>query len=255
MIEFMMKKILLLGTLLVLSLNSIADTVLITGTNRGIGLEFGRQYAEKGYTVIATARTPEKAEELIALAKGNNKIIIEKLDVTDHTAIDALAEKYKEQSIDILLNNAGISGGSDSQKFGNIDYAVFDTAMRVNVQGPLKMAEAFLPHVLASEQKKIIAVSSSMGSIKKTFGILYTYRASKAALNMTYATMAKELKRKKVIVGLVNPGPTSTDFMKGVKGKLREPSVAVTDMMRNIDGLTIKTTGSFLQYNGKKLPW
>ncbi len=250
-----MKKLLLLSCLFVLSTTSFADTVLITGGNRGIGLEFVKQYAEQGYTVIATARKPEKADDLNALAKSNNNIKVEKLDVTNHAAIDALAEKYKDQPIDILLNNAGISGGSDQQKFGSIDYAVFDQVMRVNVHGPMKMAEAFLPHVLASEQKKIIAVSSSMGSIKKTFGILYIYRSSKAALNMAYATMAKEMRRKKVIVGLVNPGPTDTEFMAGVKGKLRDPAVAASDMMRNIDGLTIKTTGSFLQYNGKKLPW
>ncbi|ARN73404.1 SDR family oxidoreductase [Oceanicoccus sagamiensis] len=250
-----MKKILLLSCLWLLSAATVADTVLITGGNRGIGLEFVKQYADQGYTVIATARKPEKATELNALAKSNSNITVEKLDVTDHAAIDALAKKYEGQAVDILLNNAGISGGSDSQKLGSIDYAVYDKVMHVNVHGPMKMAEAFLPHVMASEQKKIIAVSSSMGSIKKTFGILYIYRSSKAALNMAYATMAKELRRKKVIVGLVNPGPTDTEFMLGVKGKLRDPAVAASDMMRNIDGLTIKTTGSFLQYNGKELPW
>ncbi len=250
-----MRKLFVLTCLLVVSATTLADTVLITGGNRGIGLEFVKQYAEQGYTVIATARKPGKADELNALAKANKNINVEKLDVTDHAAIDALAEKYKDQPIDILLNNAGISGGSDQQNFGSIDYDVYDKVMQVNVYGPVKMAEAFMPHVMASEQKKIIAVSSSMGSIKKTFGILYIYRSSKAALNMAYATLAKEMRRKKVIVGLVNPGPTDTEFMLGVKGKLRDPAVAASDMMRNIDGLTIKTTGSFLQYNGKKLPW
>lgn len=250
-----MKKILVLLSLMISFNSSFADTVLITGANRGIGLEFVRQYAEQGYTVIATARKPAKAEALNALAKKHSNVIIEQLDVTDHPAIDALAEKYKDQPIDILLSNAGISGGSDKQKFGNIDYDTYAKVMEVNVYGPMKMAEAFLPHVQASEQKKIIAVSSSMGSIKKTFGLLVIYRSSKSALNMAYATLAKELKRKKIIIGLVNPGPTDTDFMAGVKMKLRPTELATSDMIRNIDGLTIKTTGSFLQYDGTILPW
>ncbi|WP_101759033.1 SDR family oxidoreductase [Oceanicoccus sp. KOV_DT_Chl] len=250
----MFKKIFLLLTIF-LSSTAFADTVLITGANRGIGLEFVKQYADKGYTVIATARNPATADELNAIAKTNSKVIVEPLDVLDHAAIEKLAAKYHGQPIDILLSNAGISGGNEQQKLGNIDYEVYAKVMAVNVYGPMKLAEAFLPNIQASQQKKIIAVSSSMGSIKKTFGLLYIYRSSKSALNMAYATMAKELKRKKIIVGLVNPGPTDTDFMSGVKMKLRPPELAVTDMIRNIDNLTLKTTGAYLDYDGSTLPW
>lgn len=251
-----MKKILLILITLAGCNLTLADTVLVTGANRGIGLEFAKQYAEKGYTVIATARKPDKAEALNALASTNDKVIVEKLDVTDHAAIEALAEKYKDQPIDILLNNAGITGGAENQAFQKIDYAVFDKVMAVNVHGPMKMAEAFYWQVKASQQKKIIAVSSSMGSITNTFGILYAYRSSKAALNMSYATLAKELKRKKIIVGLVNPGRTDTDMMKNIDPKkLRPAKTAAADMIRNIDQLTLKTTGSFIQYDGTILPW
>lgn len=251
----LLRKFFILLTLLASAGFSSADTVLITGANRGIGLEFARYYAEKGYDVIATARKPEKAEALQVLANNNKKVTIEALDVTDHAAIDALAKKYADQPIDILLNNAGISGGSDNQKFGSIDYTVYAKVMAVNVFGPLKMAEAFIDNVKASEQKKIIAVSSSMGSIKKTFGRLFIYRSSKSALNMAYATLAKE-QRKKIIVGLVNPGPTDTDMMKGLNPKmLRSPKLAVKDMARNIEELNFATSGAFLQYDGSTLPW
>ena len=232
-------------------------TVLITGSNRGLGYEFTRQYAERGYTIIATARKPEKADALQELATSNPNITIEKLDVTDLDAIDALAAKYADQPIDILINNAGVTGDPfKTQVLGKIDYDAFDFVMHVNVKGPLKIAEAFLSNVEASEQKKIISVSSSMGSISKTFGTGYFYRSSKAALNMTMATMAKEVKKKGIVIGLVNPGPTATDMMKNFSGStLRDPVEATSDMIRNIDNLTIDNTGAFLQYDGTTLPW
>ncbi len=254
-----------------LSLSLLAETVyanttvLITGANRGIGLEFVRQYAQRGYTVIATARKPEKANALKTLQAQYKaqQIIIEKLDVTDFDAIDALAAKYKNLSIDILINNAGITGNPpETQVFGDIDYAVFDKVMHVNALAPLKMTEAFIGQVEASEQKKIITVSSSMGSIKKTFGSGYFYRASKAASNMMMYSLVKDyslkFKKRGIIIGMVNPGPTDTDMMKTMKergAKLRSTELATSDMIRNIDNLTIKTSGAFLQYDGSILPW
>ncbi len=233
-------------------------TVLVTGANRGLGLEFVKQYAERGYRVIGTARSPERAGELNALAAGNALVTVEALDVTDLDQIDALAAKLADQPIDILINNAGVTGNPmQTQMFTKIDYSGFDTVMQVNVRGPLKMAEAFYPHVRQSRLKKIITVSSSQGSITNTRGLGYFYRSSKAAVNMVMATMAKELKRKGIIIGLVNPGPTATDMMKDLEGmmKLRDPAVATADMIRNIDSLTLDTTGSFLQYDGSILPW
>jgi NAD(P)-dependent dehydrogenase (short-subunit alcohol dehydrogenase family) len=232
--------------------------VLVTGANRGLGYEFVRQYGARGYRVLATARRPESAVELNALSANNPLITIDTLDVTDLEQIDALAEKYADQPIDILINNAGVTGEPiKTQMFGKIDYSVFDTVMHVNVLAPLKMAEAFYPHVSAGRDKKIITVSSSQGSIAKTFGFGYFYRSSKAAVNMVMATMAKELRRKGIIIGLVNPGPTATDMMKTMGGnmKLRDPAEATADMIRNIDELTIDTSGAFLQYDGSILPW
>jgi len=232
-------------------------TVLVTGANKGIGLEFARQYAARGARIIATARDPAAAADLNALAAANPLVTVEKLDVTDHAAIDALAAKHAGTPVDLLINNAGISGGSQNQMFGKLQYEVFEDVLRVNTIGPLKMAEAFMPHVQASRDKRIVTVSSSEGSIGMVNSPrLYFYRTSKAALNMEMKILAYQVKSKGVSVGMVNPGMTDTDLMKGLpKSVLRPPADAVRDMMRNIDTLTVDNTASFWEYDGKILPW
>lgn len=231
-------------------------TVLVTGANRGLGLEFVRQYAARGWRVIATCREPARAEALNALAAGNASIAVERMDVADHPGIDALAAKYQGQPIDVLLNNAGIGGGMENQMFGKLQYQVFDEVMKINAIGPLKVAEAFIQNVAASPMKKLIAVSSSQGSIGSVdMGMLYWYRSSKAALNMIMRNLSFALKRRGIIVGLVTPGATDTDFMKGVKIPLRKPEVAAADMIRNIEVFTLENTGQFLNYDGKIIPW
>ena len=231
-------------------------TVLITGSNRGLGFEFARQYAARGWQVIATARHPDEAADLEALARHHSNVVIEQLDVLDHAMIDGLAEKYRGTPIDILINNAGISGGGDTQYFGRIDYEPFDTVMATNVVGPLKMAEAFLGHVLASRQKKIITISSSQGSIGQVrVGMLYFYRASKTAVNMVMTNLSRELKPKGVTVALVAPGATDTDFMQGLKIPLGRPEDRVRAMMSVIDELTLEKTGTFTEYSNESLPW
>jgi NAD(P)-dependent dehydrogenase (short-subunit alcohol dehydrogenase family) len=232
-------------------------TVLITGSNRGIGLEFVKQYAERGWTVIATARKPAQAEALNALASEHGNIVIEQLDVTDYSRVDELAEIYADTPIDVLLHNAGISGGADTQMFTKMDFDVYAKVLEVNTIAPLKISEAFYPNVRASRDKKIVTVSSSEGSIAgATQPRLYFYRSSKAALNMAMVNLALQLKRRGISVGMVNPGMTDTDFMAGLPKKMLRPTPeAVTDMMRNIDGLTLETTGSFYQYDGTIIPW
>ena len=145
-------------------------TTLITGANRGIGFEFTKQYLAKGWRVIATCRKPEAADDLITLqAEYPDLLIIDKLDVRDHNQIDLLAERYNNTLIDVLLNNAGISGGQKEQIFGRFDYETYNAVLETNTIGPLKMAEAFYPHVRDSQHKKIITVSSSEGSISNVF--------------------------------------------------------------------------------------
>jgi NAD(P)-dependent dehydrogenase (short-subunit alcohol dehydrogenase family) len=233
------------------------SSLLITGANRGIGLEFARRYAERGWRVIATCRSPVEATELQALATPDGRVAVEALDVLDHAGIDALAERLQGQPIDVLLNNAGIGGGGENQLFTKLNYPVFYEVMAVNAVGPIKVCEAFLPHVQASRQKKMITVSSSQGSIGRVDAPrLYWYRSSKSAVNMLMANLAKQLKCRGITVGLVTPGATDTDFMKGLpKRMLRPVSEAVAGMMRDIDRFDLSMTGQFLGTDGKLLPW
>ncbi|MGI9309775.1 MAG: SDR family oxidoreductase [Gammaproteobacteria bacterium] len=234
--------------------------ILVTGANRGLGLEFTKQYAARGARLIATARKPEKAEALNALAADNKNITVEKLDVTDHVAIDELSARYIDQPIDLLLNNAGIGGGIENQLFGKMNYDTFDLVMAVNVKGPMKMCEAFRKNVAASDLKKMVAVSSSQGSIASvTSPMLYWYRSSKSALNMNMVNLAFQLQRRKVIVGMVTPGATATDFIpeqfrKAIKG-IQEPAEAAANMITNIDRFSLANTGTFFDYDGSIVPW
>jgi NAD(P)-dependent dehydrogenase (short-subunit alcohol dehydrogenase family) len=233
-------------------------TVLISGANRGIGLEFAHQYADRGWRVIATCRKPDAAEELKKIASHHpDLVVIEQLDVVDDDRIEELAEKYAETPIDLLLLNAGISGGTPAQTLGKMDYEVFEDVLMVNTVAPMMMSEAFLDHVKVSRDKKIVVVSSSEGSIAgATQPRLYFYRSSKAAVNMLMKNLALQVKRRGVSVAMVNPGMTDTDFMAGLPKKMLRPTEeAVTDMIRNIDGLTVETTGSFYQYDGTIIAW
>lgn len=239
---------------------SYTPTTLITGANRGIGLEFTRQYLEMGWNVIATARKPGKADQLIDLKeKYPDHLTIQQLDVTDHERIDELALELKSVPIDLLLNNAGISGGSSNQLFGNMDYDIYESVLMVNTIGPLKMAEAFYPHVKNSELKKIVSVSSSEGSIGTAFkrggGRLFFYRSSKTALNMVMVNLAFQLKSRGIAVGMVNPGLTDTDFVSDMPFPMRSAELAVSDMIRNIETISVDNTAAYINYNGKPVPW
>lgn len=232
-------------------------TVMVTGANRGIGLEFTRQYAERGVKVIATARVPAAAAELNALARANPRITVEQLDVTDFEAVDALAAKYADQPIDVLINNAGISGGMQYQMYGKLDYGVFERVMQVNAIAPLKITEAFTPSILASQHKRVVAISSSEGSVGMVDSSrLIFMRTSKAALNMAMRNVAFQLKPKGVSVRLLNPGLVDTDFMKGLpKRMLRPAPTVVGELLPLIDAMSVENTGSFVGFDGAELPW
>jgi NAD(P)-dependent dehydrogenase (short-subunit alcohol dehydrogenase family) len=235
-----------------------APTVLITGSSRGIGFEFTRQYAQKGWTVIATCRTPGTATALQALAKDYDNVTIERLDVTDHARIDELAAQYEGTAIDVLLNNAGINPGRVGQHFGAIDYALYDQILAVNTLGPLKIAEAFVEHVAASDQKKMIAISSGMGSFgvaKRLPGILSPYRSSKAALNMAMHVVGKSVKSQGIIVGILDPGIVDTDQAKGVNAPKMPPEQSIGGMISVIDTITLDQSGSFVSWDGSITQW
>jgi NAD(P)-dependent dehydrogenase (short-subunit alcohol dehydrogenase family) len=234
-------------------------TVIVTGANRGIGLALARQYLALGYRVIATARKPAEATDLNTLAAASKGLfIVEQLDVIDLDAIDALAAKYKDQPIDVVMNNAGVTGGGQNQVFGkNMQYQLFDEVFRVNAVAPLKMAEAFLPHLLAGQQKKFTIVSSSQGSIGGTKQpSLYIYRSSKAAANMIGKNLSLQLKGKGIAVAMINPGPVDTDMMKGLpKSFLRATEDAARDLIQITDAANLENTGTFWDFTGTVLPW
>ena len=251
---------LLAGLLLQASaaLSAEQPTVLITGTSRGIGLALTQQYAERGWNVIATARDPAGAPALQAIAKDHRNVVLEPLDVTSHAQIDALAAKYRGRPIDVLLNNAGISGGDDMGTFGHLDYAVYDRVHATNVLGPLKMAEAFLPNVAASQQKKIINISSTEGSLSlvKGRGGSYFYRSSKAALNMVMRSLAIDLRPQGITVGLVSPGFVKDDFTRGIDLPIMiTPQQSAAAVIKVIDGYDLAKSGTFLRHTGEEAPW
>lgn len=235
-------------------------TVLITGSNRGIGFAFARQYAQQGWTVLATCRRPERADDLRALAEEYSNVLIERLDVTDHAAIEALARKYSDWPIDVLINNAGILGDPGQQVLENLDYEVFNEVMAVNVYGPLKMSQAFLEQVAASEQKKIVTLTSGMGSLARTNrggGGFYFYRMSKTAVNMAMRNLQVEVRGRGIKVGILSPGAVGTRMLAqtGYRGPSMTPAESVAGLIEVIDGLTAENAGSFLQYDGREVPW
>lgn len=232
-------------------------TVFITGANRGIGLALTSAYLDRGWNVIATCRQPDAASALQAMAGENDRLSIEQLDVLDYAMVDSLAAKLRGRPIDILVNNAGIRGPRDRQSFGALDYSSFEPVMATNTLAPLKVAEAFIDHVAASEQKKIITISSSLGSISRTFGGSYFYRASKAAVNMMMANLAADVKERGVVVGIVTPGYVDTDFTRGAGDQIPKisPEQSAAGMLPVIDEFSLETTGSLMRHTGEPLAW
>jgi NAD(P)-dependent dehydrogenase (short-subunit alcohol dehydrogenase family) len=224
-------------------------TVLITGANRGIGLEFARQYSEAGYRVHGACRTPGSADALASLGE---RVTLHALDVTDHAGIEALAAELKGEAIDIVINNAGIYG--EAQEFGKIDYAAWERVMRVNTLAPLKMAECFLPHLVAGKMKIIASITSRMGSIADNdAGGVYIYRSSKAALNAAAKSLAVDLAPRAITVIVFHPGWVKTDM--GGPSALIDAETSVSGMRAVIAGAGPKATGRFFAYDGTEVPW
>jgi NAD(P)-dependent dehydrogenase (short-subunit alcohol dehydrogenase family) len=236
-----------------------SPTVLISGSNRGIGFEFAKQYAEKGWNVIATARKPGKAEDLKQLAAVHSKLVIEQLDVTDVLSITELAKKYRDKPIDVLINNAGILGDPSAQQFGQFDYKELDKVMAVNVLGPLRISQAFVDNVAASKQKKIICMSSGLGSmmISQVSPELYFYKISKAGMNIAMGSLATDLRKRDIIVFRLAPGMVNTRLLDraGMGGRGIEPQESVAGMIAMIEKVTPEMTKQVYLYNGKTLPF
>ena len=222
-------------------------TVLITGANRGIGLELARQFNAKGYSVIGTARKPSEADALAGLA-----VRVEQLDVTDAASVAALAASLEGAPIDILINNAG-TGGQGVSRIADADFEQMAWTFEVNSIGPMRITQALLPNLAAGKGKTVVSVSSIMGSIENNQGGYYGYRASKAALNQLNMSLSRELGGQGFTCVVVHPGWVKTR-MGGAQAPV-EVQDSVAGLVAVIEGLEPGDNGRFIDYQGNALPW
>lgn len=232
-------------------------TILIAGANRGLGLEFVRQYAADGARVIAACRSPMQADDLVALAASSKGLVtVHPLEITDQLSVDALKAVISNQPIDIVIANAGIYGSDrdgKGQGWEDMDFNAWANTFAVNTMGPLRLAQIVRSNLLAGEGKTFVAISSQMGSNAGAGGGAYAYRTSKAALNKLISTMAGEWKADGLIAVPMHPGWVRTD-MGGENAHLSvEESIAA--MRATITKLRTTDSGRFLNYDGSTLPW
>ena len=229
-------------------------SALITGANRGLGLEFARQYLADGWQVYAACRDPNAAFELHRLAEASShKLRILALDVTDPASVKAAAAKLDGQAIDLLLNNAGI-GGPRGQTIGNIDYEAWARVLDANTMGPMRVSEAFVDHVARSERKLIVTLTSGMGSLADNrSGGSIAYRSSKAAVNMVMRSLAIDLAPRGITCVVVNPGWVRTD-MGGPHAALT-PAESVRRLRDLIKTLGPAQSGKFFNHDGREFSW
>ncbi len=238
----------------------MAKTTLITGANRGIGLEHTRQALEAGETVIATCRDAAKAEALNTLkATYPDQLGIFPLEVADPASIAAFAVALDGRAVDRLINNAGIMGEAWSmegmgQRIGKMDYDLWEEMLRINLIAPFRMTEALLPNLLAGEGKLVVMMSSDLGSItQNTMGGVDAYRSSKAALNMVMVSLAKELADQSITVISMAPGWVRTDLGGDTAPYSVEESVA--GQRSALAGVTLADSGRFINLKGETVPW
>ena len=234
-------------------------TVMVTGANRGIGYEHVAQYAQKKWKVIACARQPEKAIDLLQLQdKYGANFIIEELEVTNHNQVDGLSQKHSNTAIDIFINNAGtggpegMPGAMDYQKIDNMNYQIWRDILEVNLLAPFKVATSFHKQISISDKKTLIMMSSDLGSVSQnTFGGLHSYRASKSGLNIVAKGMSNEW--KDIIVVALAPGWCRT-YLGGAEAEI-DPMDSVEDQQKMFESLTESDSGKFLDRFGNEVPW
>lgn len=248
-----------------------APVALITGSDRGLGFALTQELTSRGWRVIATCRSPEKATALRAFAAANPGVVIEPLDVADDAAIDALAAKLRGQPIDVLINNAGVMGRVGTPRVEDLDPAELQRVMRVNTYAPMRLARTLMPNIEASGHKKIVSLSSGLGSLTRVPDFAqnapgYDYAVSKAGLNISMRMLAYELKSRGVLVGLVSPGAIDTAMQAQVRaasaaeGKpITTPMVTPAESARGVIdfvmALDAGRSGRFFSYTGAEIPW
>ncbi len=228
-------------------------TLLITGANRGLGLEFVKQYGQEGWRILACCRQPEKADALRGVADLHKNITLHALDVGDFEAIAALAAKLSNESLDLLICNAGIFPDR-SLGLGSIDYDGMARAFRINSLAPLRIAEAFVGHLERGNKPVFCVITSKMGSIDdNTSGGCYAYRTSKAAVNMIAKNLSHDLAQRGISALVLHPGWVKTD-MGGEHAPLgKEASIA--GMRQVIADMEPARSGKFFAYDGAEVSW
>jgi len=226
-------------------------TVLVTGANRGLGYEFVKQYSENKFDVFACCRNVNEAKKLKELAEISVNIKIYELDVGNVKTIKSLSQQLKNEKIDVLINNAGIYRSST---VGNINYDDWMESFKVNTIAPYQIVENFLEQIINSDLKKVVSITSKMGSIDdNTSGGSYIYRSSKTALNSMMRSLTHDLKNQGVATLTLHPGWVRTDM--GGPGGWINSIESVQGMIKQIDKLTIDDSGKYLDYAGKTINW
>lgn len=229
------------------------STVLIAGANRGLGLEFVRQYAADGDRVIAACRAPDRADALTVIAAGSKgRVTVHPLDVSDEVSVRALKDVIHDQPIDIVIANAGVYGGN-RQGWRDMDYDAWMRTLAVNTMGLLRVAQIAHSNLLAGSGKRFIAITSGMGSNTGGGSDMHAYRTSKAALNRLCSTLAVDWRSDGIIVVPVSPGWAKTD-MGGPNAPLAVET-SVGSLRGLIARLTLADSGQLFDYDGASLSW
>jgi NAD(P)-dependent dehydrogenase (short-subunit alcohol dehydrogenase family) len=228
--------------------------ILITGASRGIGLEMVRYGIESNWRVFACCRHPQQADSLLSLAQlANGRVSVHVVDMNELATIQALAYELRGESIDVLVNNAGIYG-SDNNRFGRVDVQSWLETFQINSIAPLKMAEALIEQLKSGQARTIACISSKMGSMADNgSGNSYIYRSSKAALNAVVKSMSIDLKPYAIKCVALHPGWVKTDM--GGAGAEITTRESVDAMFRTILSLTADDSGRFIDIDGRDIPW
>lgn len=230
------------------------STVIITGANRGIGIELAKRFLLSGeWRIIACCRDPEGAHALKKLAENSNgKVEVYKLDLTNESSIKVFSEKISGRAIDVLLNNAGIMGGN-RQSALDMDFDAWAETFKVNTMAPLRMVQASIGNLRQSSNPRIITISSQMGSLNRMGKGSYAYRSSKAAINKVMQVLAAELEQEGIIVTVMHPGWVQTDM--GGKDAEISAQTSAEGLFKVITSLKKSDNGRFLQWTGEDHPW
>ena len=231
-----------------------SSTYFITGCNRGLGLEFVQQLLARGQRVIATCRDIATATDLTALTlKHRGQLSLVEMDVSDEASMREAVALLNDEAIDVFINNAGMYGPRDAN-FGNVDGPAMAEVLYTNAVAPVLLTQLLIDNVRKGSGKKLVYVSSKMGSIADNGrGGSYIYRSSKTALNSVVKSLALDLAPEGIATATLHPGWVRTD-MGGPNGLIDAPE-SVSGMLNVIDGLSVANTGQFFNYDGATIAW